>query len=70
MRLDTQPGEKVRFTGEGGYTHENTTARRALTVGDTYTVTKLHVGGWHSVVYLEGHTSPFNTVMFENVEAE
>lgn len=66
MRLDTKPGEFVRFTGEGGYDMENADARLRLKIGDLYEVEQMTVGGWSSIVKLVDYGS-FNTVMFDNV---
>ena len=69
MKLDTKPGEKVRFLNEGGYGHERLDAESRMTTGKVYTVERIQVGGWHSVVQLEGVVGWHNTVMFVNVEA-
>lgn len=66
MRLDTKPGERIRFTGEGGFAAQNTHAREILTIGEEYYVLEVEVGGWMSYVRIpEGK---FNTVLFENCD--
>jgi hypothetical protein len=69
VKLDTKPGDKVRFLNEGGYAQERLIANDRMTPGQTYTVEEVQVGFWHSVITLEGVQGWHNTVMFENVEA-
>ena len=69
MKLDTKPGAQVRFLNEGGYAQERLIANDRMTTGKAYTVERVQVGGWHSVVQLEGVVGWHNTVMFENVGA-
>jgi len=69
MKLDTKPGEKVRFVNEGGCAQERLIAQSRMTTGKVYTLEAIHVGGWHSVVQLEGVVGWHNTAMFVNVEA-
>lgn len=68
MRLDTKPGELVKFHGVGGYPFENEQARKALEIGKIYEVEWVEVGSWSSSVTLKGIEKRYNTVMFENVE--
>jgi len=68
VKLDTKPGAQVRFLNEGGYAQERLIANDRMTPGQTYTVEEVQVGGWHSVIKLEGVQGWHNTVMFENVE--
>lgn len=66
MRLDTKPGERVRFLGRNGYDAQLKAALAALTVGAEYEVLAVEVGAWESHVALpEGR---FNTVMFVNAD--
>lgn len=64
MRLDTRPGETVRFLGKNGYDFELAEALEVLTPGALYTVRSVEVGPWSSVVVLD--EGSFNTVMFAN----
>ena len=66
MRLDTKPGEMVRFLGKNGYEGELTRAKDMLEVGQLYEVASMSVGGFRSSVTLKDGGS-FNSVMFENV---
>ncbi len=68
MRLDTAPGDGIRFTGEGGYRNQQEIARAILTVETIYTVRKIEVGNWISSVSLAEKPGHFNTVMFQNVD--
>jgi hypothetical protein len=66
MDIYSKPGTKVRFTGEGGYEHQNAYAKSFLNVGKTYTVAETEVGDWHTDVTLEEYPGlQFNSVLFE-----
>ena len=67
MRLDTRLGEKVSFTGEGGYPNQNESANALLTVGAEYEVVSVDVGNWESSVKIKGAVQSYNTVMFDNL---
>jgi len=66
MRLDTKPGERVRFANTNGYGTERYNASQVLDTDTSYVVQEMSAGGWHSTVRLEGVIGWFNTVMFEN----
>lgn len=58
-------GVKVRFTGDGGYTKQNSAANSLLVINDVYTVKVVKVYDFHASVWLEGYEGPFNCIMFE-----
>lgn len=65
MPLDSSGGEKMRFTGHGGYPSDQEHARKYLTLDGVYTVSTLDVGEWSSSVEFEEFPGKkFNTVMF------
>lgn len=68
MRLDTKPGEKVRFLNQNGYDYERTIAAELLDTETEYEVEFVDVGDFRSSVKLKGFRIFFNTVMFENIE--
>ncbi len=67
MDIYAKPGTKVKFTNpDAGYEHDQLVARENLKVGNTYTILEIHVGGFHTNVFLrEVPSVPFNSVMFE-----
>lgn len=66
MSLDSKPGERMKFTGYGGYDYQQEQAKKLLTVGHIYTVERVDVGDWSSTVeFKEFPGENFNTVMFE-----
>lgn len=69
MRLDTQPGERVRYEFTmNGWDSDKETAQRYLSPGCEYTVKHMYVGNWTSYVELvERPGIHFNTSQFENV---
>ena len=68
MRIDTKPGEKVIFARpNAGMDAHIAQAATHLTVGNTYTVTRVEAGSWLTLVYLqEVPDIGFNSVMFNN----
>jgi hypothetical protein len=67
--LGCKQGDKIRFTGEGGYDSDQERGYKYLTVGEVYTVDIIDIGNWMSDVYLQDFPDiDFNTVMFEVVE--
>lgn len=67
--IDAPNGERVRFTGHGGYTHDQEHAAKHLTVDAVYTVEKTDISEWHTDVHLrEVPGQKFNSVMFAAVE--
>lgn len=67
--LGCKSGDKIRFTGEGGYDSDKVRADKYLTLDEIYTVDYVDIGNWMSDVYLrEIPDVDFNTVMFEVVE--
>lgn len=68
MRLDTKPGEKVRFLNKGGYEDQRRRALHLMVPGEIYEVEHLEVGSWFSYVTLKYIKGSHNSVMFENVE--
>ena len=65
--LDTPIGTKIVFTGNGGYEIEVVSAiDKGFRIGEQYTLSALHVGGWSSrLEVVEGVFGSFNTCMFE-----
>jgi hypothetical protein len=58
----------VKYLGKHGTELDNERANKHLVADQVYKVTGLDVGGWSSIVYLEGFGDiTFNTVMFEEV---
>lgn len=57
---------RLVFTAEGGYEFEKAIALRVLTIGESYKVTKLVIGGYSSHVELEGSKEVFNTCLFQS----
>ena len=69
MRLDSQPGSKVIFHGNGGSKEDQVKANTFLQIGNEYTVKTIYVSGYVSRVCLEEIPDKrFNTVMFSNVD--
>lgn len=69
MPLESEGGDRVRFTGYGGYESQQEHARKFLTVDAVYTVRHMEVGGWSSSVELvEVPGEFFNSVMFAAAE--
>ena len=67
MNIESKKGDKVVFTGEGGYDNENEYARKHLVVGYTYTVDYTIIGGFDTRVILEELSElKFNSVMFDD----
>ena len=65
MDINAKEGTLVRFTGKGGYDYDREKANRHLAVGSVYTVDKVDIDPWSSVVYLkETPKICFNSVMF------
>lgn len=68
MDLKTNLGEKVLFTGKGGYESNKEHANRYLTVGVEYTLSNIKIDNWSSTVELEEFPDiVFNSAHFENV---
>lgn len=58
----------VKYLGKHGTEFDKEHANKHLVVDQVYKVTGLDVGGWSSIVCLEGFGNiTFNTVMFEEV---
>lgn len=70
MALDSKPGTKIVFAyPDNGYSGDREHARKYLTLGHTYTVRFVEVGGERSSVYLnEVKGTCFNTVQFAPAE--
>lgn len=67
MNIYAQYGDKVIFTGRGGYPVTNAHARNVLRVGNVYTVERTVVHSTSTEVYLIGKPrESFNSVMFED----
>ena len=69
MDIHTPPGDKVIFTGVGGYDWDKEVARECgLEMGKMYTVELIDIDRWKSTVFLkEVPQRGFNTVMFRNM---
>lgn len=69
MRLDTKAGEKIKFTGKGGYDYQLENALQFLTIGEKYTFSDIQIDSWSSAVQLEEFPNEwFNSAQFENVK--
>lgn len=69
MRLDTKPGEKVKFLGKHGRMAELLRAKKLFKKGDILTVKEMNIGCFSSnVTFKSTGGEVFNTVMFENVD--
>lgn len=67
MDIYTAPGEKIVFTGEGGYPYEGINAKKILDIGKVYTINNIEIHSSCSYVKLNEITGEvFNTTMFEN----
>lgn len=63
---NTKPGDRVKYTGKGGYDSDRELANKYLTIGECYTVCYIAVYDWYSTVELEEFENiEFNTVLFE-----
>lgn len=69
MKLDTKAGEKIVFTGKGGYDFELENAKELLEVDCEYILSSIVVDSWSSAVELEEFPGEwFNSVHFKNVK--
>lgn len=69
MDIYSAPGTRVVYMGINGYGSERDFANICLSIGGTYTVSMIDVGGWSSSVeLLELPGKWFNTVMFRNAD--
>lgn len=74
MRLDTEPGRKVKVISKdgkvlNGYTHHQEQVLLYLKLNKAYTVKEITVGDWSSTVeFKEVPGQRFNTVCFYNFE--
>ena len=61
------PGDIAEFTKpKNGRAEHQEEAAEHLTVGESYTVTRVEVGGWHTDIWLEGVAGVrFNSVLFD-----
>jgi len=57
-------GKVVYAYPDNGYKHDQDMCQKYLTLNESYMVSKLEVGNWHTDVWLEGFEHPFNSVMF------
>ena len=64
--IPANEGKRVVFAyPNAGYTHDQETAERHLTLGETYTIESTYVGGWQTDFYLkEVPGVAFNSVHF------
>ena len=53
------------ITLDAGYPSDKLQVKNNLILGNTYVIEDMHIGGWHTDVYLEGITGSFNSVFFE-----
>lgn len=68
MRLDTKPGEKVRFLDKNGLDCQLKRAKKLFKKGDILIVKEMNIGGFSSTItFISTGGEVFNTVMFENV---
>lgn len=78
MKIYTPKGDKVIYTGKGGYTSDKERGDKYLKQGETYTVHKTVVHSFSTDVYLEeiqdtfpnGGRVYFNSVLFRNIIEE
>lgn len=64
---ECQQGTRIKFHGEGGY-DDGAFARRALVVGDAYTLKAIEVRDWESFVEVEEVPGRFNSIHFELIK--
>jgi len=67
MREWPKAGDRMRFLSRNGYENELKAAQAKIKEGEILTVSKFHLGGWHSSIEFEELTGRFNSVMFEPV---
>lgn len=68
MDIYGESGNKVRYTGEGGYESDRTYANQYIDVGSILTIKHIEIGGWTTYVTFEEIPGrSFNSVMFEDV---
>ena len=67
MNIHAKKGTKVVFSNpSAGYDPDQETARKYLTVGETYTVERTEIHDWCTYVFLEEVPGvAFNSVIFE-----
>lgn len=69
MKLDTKLGEKIIFTGKGGYDFQLENALKFLEIDKEYTLSNIQIDSWSSAVQLkECPNEWFNSVQFKNVK--
>lgn len=69
MRLNTKLGEKIIFTGKGGYDFQLENALQFLDIDQEYTLSDIQIDSWSSAVQLEEFPNEwFNSVQFKNVK--
>lgn len=68
MDIYAKNGDRVVFRHpDAGYPHHSRKAKKLLKAGQTYTVERTDVGGFHTDVYLvEFPGEGFNSVLFED----
>jgi hypothetical protein len=69
MNIESKKGDKVIFTGKGGYDSDNEYARKWLRIGNIYTVDYTIIGGFDTrVILVEEPDKKFNSVMFDDAK--
>jgi len=67
MNIESKKGDKVIFTGKGGYDSENEYARNHLKVDQIYVVDYTIIHNFNTEVILEGFPKKkFNSVLFDD----
>lgn len=65
MDIYSDPGTRIVYMGKNGWPGQTDDANKSLSIGGTYTVKHINIGGWNSSVeLLEIPGKYFNTVMF------
>lgn len=70
MDVKSAPGTKILLDAQGGHLNEQMRALQLLKLGETYTVSAIHLGdGWSQVKIVEYNGLWFNTLLFAAIKA-
>lgn len=70
MDVKSVPGTKILLDAQGGHHNEQMQAQQLLKLGETYTVSAIHLGdGWSQVKIVEYNGLWFNTLLFAAIKA-
>lgn len=68
LNINAKPGTKVIYLGKNGYDSEREFANKFLKKEKEYTVSRIDIGNWSSLIYLDEIPGKgFNSVMFAAV---